>query len=89
MQSPVDRTLDHSLIFALIEIDHADAVAPGLTSSSPAVRRAALLALDQMDHPRISPELVLEQIKSADPSLRSTAASILARHTDWVDAVNR
>ncbi len=42
------RMLEHSLIFALIEIADPAATARGLTSDNSHVRRAALIALDQM-----------------------------------------
>ena len=45
-----DRGLEHSLIYALIQIDDPEATRAGLKSSNPAAQRTALIALDQMDH---------------------------------------
>ena len=45
---PADRTLEHSLTYALIEIAEPKAVEPGLKSENPRVRQAAMIALDMM-----------------------------------------
>ncbi len=49
-----DGFLKHSLIYALIEIGAFEATLPALGDSSPAVRRAALIALDQMNGTELS-----------------------------------
>jgi len=43
------------LIYALIQIDDRDGTLSGLADTNPNVRRAALIALDQMDHGRAQP----------------------------------
>src|SRR5262249_40784925 len=43
-----DRFLEHAIIYALIQINHRDNTAKYLADQLPAVRRAALIALDQM-----------------------------------------
>ncbi len=49
--SSLDRVLEHSVTYALIEIDNPAATsASGLQATSPRSRRAALIALDQMDN---------------------------------------
>ena len=53
LADPLDRTLEHALIYALIEIDDRASTLTGLADQSSQVRRAALMALDQMDHGRI------------------------------------
>ncbi len=44
-----DSFLQHSLIYALIQIGAFDATLPALSDADPRVRRAALIALDQMN----------------------------------------
>ena len=44
-----DSFLQHSLIYALIEIGAFEATLPALSDDDPQVRRAALIALDQMN----------------------------------------
>src|SRR5262249_22972986 len=43
-----DPVLDHSLTYALIETNDAKSTTVGLKDASPRIRRAALIALDQM-----------------------------------------
>src|SRR4030095_13411421 len=44
-----DRFLEHARIYALIRIADRSATVPGLDDPDPNVRRAVLLALDQME----------------------------------------
>jgi len=44
-----DSFLEHSLVYALIRIGAFDATLPALSDGDPCVRRAALIALDQMN----------------------------------------
>ena len=61
-----DRTLEHSIIFALIEMDAGASLNTGLTSSSPHVHRAALIALDQMRSSKLPPDKVVPLLDSPD-----------------------
>lgn len=78
-----DRMLNHSLTFALIEIGDPAALQPGLASKNSAVRRAALIALDQMPGKNLPAETAIPLLTSADPVLRDTAAWLVSRHRDW------
>ena len=53
-----DRFLQHALIFALIRIADRNATLLGLSDPSPAVRRGALIALDQMPEGRLNLDMV-------------------------------
>ena len=79
----VDRATEHSLIYALIEINHADATSRGLVSENADVQRAALLALDQMESAGIQPQHVIGRLDSKDVKLRETATWIARRHIQW------
>jgi putative membrane-bound dehydrogenase-like protein len=78
-----DRVLDHSLTYALIEINHPSVTAAGLASDSSRVRRAALIALDQMDDAKPEASAVAKALTDPDVPLRDTAAWIAARHPEW------
>ena len=78
-----DRVLEHSLTFALIEIGDADAVRPGLASPNPRTRRAALVALDQMEGGRLKAQDAAQALNAADPALKEAAWWIVSRHPDW------
>jgi len=82
-----DRILEHSLTFALIEIADPVATRPGLVSSNASIRRAALIALDQMPGGGLDPKSVASLLSSPDTLLKQTASWIIGRHQDWGDAL--
>jgi putative membrane-bound dehydrogenase-like protein len=77
------RVLEHSLIYALIEIGDAKATRQGLGSSHSGVRKAALLALDQMDDGGLAPEEVTTLLRSHDDAVRTTALWIASHRPEW------
>ena len=81
--APADRVLEHSLTYALIEIGDPGATAAGLRSSNARTRRAALVALDQMDGSRLRPETVAAELASKETVLKQTATWIVGRHPEW------
>ena len=82
-----DPALLHSLTYALIEIDDPASVRKGLKSPSPRVRRAALIALDQMQTSTIQPSDVIPLLSSNEPLLQETANWIAVQHSDWGGAL--
>ena len=58
LSRPTDQVLDHSLTYALIEIDQPEPTAKGLSSDDPRVRRSAMIALDQMENGKIEAAVV-------------------------------
>jgi putative heme-binding domain-containing protein len=73
-----DRFLEHSLIYALIRIDDREGTLAGLTDSNPSVRRAALIALDQMDHGGLTRDQVTPLLDPSNLPLQQAALSIVA-----------
>lgn len=82
-----DRVLEHSITYALIETDSANGTMQGLESSSTYEQRTALIALDQMDHGGLKPDLVSLYLTAKDPILRSTAYWVAGHHPDWGGAL--
>ncbi|HET6248946.1 MAG TPA: PVC-type heme-binding CxxCH protein [Tepidisphaeraceae bacterium] len=80
---PADRVLDHSLTYALMEIDDPASTAVGLSDASPRVRRSAMVALDQMVGAKLPPEPVVAGLSSRDTRLRESAAWIAGGHPEW------
>jgi putative membrane-bound dehydrogenase-like protein len=79
-----DRPLDHALTYALIEIADPSATAQGLAASDPRVRRAVMVALDQMGAAdRLDPRKVADWLNDGDSELRKSAAWVLGRHPEW------
>ncbi len=85
---PLDRILEHSVTYALIEInDPASTAAAGLQASASRSRRAALVALDQMDTQTLQANTVVSWLDSADPVLKDTAWWVAGHHPEWGDAL--
>ncbi|MGD9645516.1 MAG: HEAT repeat domain-containing protein, partial [Pirellulales bacterium] len=80
-----DRALEHALIYALIEIGDRQQTLPALADAQPAVRRAALIALDQMDGGELSTDLVAPLLDSDDPALVRAALEVVGKHPTWAD----
>ena len=83
LERNVDRAEEHALIYALIEIDHPDATSAGLSSEVAKVRRAALIALDQMEGGQLTSDIVAPLLEADDPALRSAALEIFGRRPHW------
>ncbi|MBI3879670.1 MAG: dehydrogenase, partial [Verrucomicrobia bacterium] len=79
------RVLEHSLIYALIEIADAPGTAAGLASPNANARRAALIALDQMDGGGLKPKDVLPLRYSTERLLKQTALWIISHRSEWGD----
>jgi putative heme-binding domain-containing protein len=79
---PNDRALDHSLTYALIEIGENDALRQALKADDVHVRRAALVALDQIGA-HVDPQLIIGILDDSDAALRDSARWIASRHPEW------
>jgi putative membrane-bound dehydrogenase-like protein len=84
---PADRVLEHSLTFALIEIADREGTAAALHSTNVATRRAALVALDQMDGGGLEPQSVAAELDATDSRMKQTAWWIASRHPEWGTAL--
>jgi putative membrane-bound dehydrogenase-like protein len=84
---PVDRVLEHSLTYALIEIADPAGTSAGLSSDNPRTARVAMIALDQMDGGKLEPERIAQLLASKEPILKETAVWITGRHPDWAGSL--
>ncbi len=82
-----DRITEHSITYALIEIDDPKGTAAGLLGRNPRVTRAGMVALDQMDGGKLDPKFVAGLLASSDPALKDTASWIVGRHREWAEAL--
>jgi len=78
-----DRACEHSLIYALLQIGDASRVRSALAGATPATRKVALIALDQMEAGNLQAANVLPQLESNDADLRAAAWWITEHHSDW------
>ncbi|MEQ9379357.1 MAG: HEAT repeat domain-containing protein, partial [Pirellulales bacterium] len=83
VNSENDRTLEHALIFAMIEIGSGDEVRPWLDNGTPDQRQAALITLDQMPNGQLSAEEVASLLASDSEGLRETAWWVVEHHKEW------
>ena len=83
LNAPVDRFLEHAVIFALIQLNDRPATLAGLQQNAPGTKRGALVALDQMEAGQLTPELVTPFLSVADPVLQQTALWVIAHHREW------
>ncbi|MDB6028655.1 MAG: putative rane-bound dehydrogenase [Verrucomicrobiales bacterium] len=81
-----DRVLDHSFIYALMELNDPRTTAEGLTNS-PSAQRIALVALDQMDNGGLKPEQVTPFLLSTNTQLKEAAAWVVSHHPEWGDVL--
>ena len=82
------RATEHALTYALIELGQPQPLTARLKAGeTPAVIRAALVALDQMDNSPLTAAQVVGWLDSTVPALRQTAAWIVGHRPDWGDAL--
>lgn len=81
-----DTFLDHSLIYALIQIGQPDLTRAGLSDSATRVRRGALLALSQMKNAGINRDQLAPLLRADAVELQRAAFSVAARD-DMVSAM--
>lgn len=88
LRRPADGFLEHSLIYALIQINRREAVLPGLRNADPRVQRAALIALDQMEDGQLTREEVGPLLDSDDTALQFAALNVISQRPNWTHAAH-
>ncbi|MDB6053012.1 MAG: hypothetical protein JWN25_535, partial [Verrucomicrobiales bacterium] len=78
-----DPFLEHTLVYALVQIGDPVQTRLGLKSSFTPVQKAAMTALDQMDSGRLEFIDILPALKNEDKELRKSAIWILKHHLSW------
>jgi putative membrane-bound dehydrogenase-like protein len=84
-----DRSLEHAVIYSLIEIGDPTAIRNALASPRPEVQRAALLALDQMPTGNLNAAQVLPLLTSTNSLVRDAARWIVNHRTAWSGDIAR
>jgi hypothetical protein len=78
-----DRILQHSIIYALIELNDSEKTHRGVSGTAPGTIAAALMALDQMPSGSVKSKEVIPLLNSPHARLRDTARWIVTQHTEW------
>ncbi len=81
--NPEDRFVEHSVIYSLIQLKQPAALVPLLTKGDARTRKAALIALDQMEASPLRETHVLPFLSDADAELRRAALWVASRHAAW------
>lgn len=84
---PGDRVLEHSLIYALIELGSPEVLKKHLQDATFGAKRAALIALDQIPNGGLRASDVVPDLTSGEENLRQTAQWITAHHPEWDGAL--
>ncbi|WP_417749858.1 PVC-type heme-binding CxxCH protein [Rosistilla oblonga] len=82
----VDRSEQHAIIYALIEIDAIDPTRKGLVAESAATRLGALIAIDQLDSGSLTAEEMTRLLDDPDDAVRAAALQIIRQHAEFRDA---
>jgi putative membrane-bound dehydrogenase-like protein len=86
-----DRSMEHSLIYALIEAGRPTTLMAALDSKDPRMVRAALYGLDQMElrlpEPVVPRDRVLALCDAHDPAVRDAAWWVASQHPEWVETL--
>ncbi len=81
------RIVEHSFIYAMIEIGDVEEVRRGLHDGTPSQRKAAFIALDQISDGKLSAEDVVPLLSSDNALLHDTAWWIVDHHREWADVL--
>ena len=81
------RFLEHALIYAMIRIADREATLVALDHANPRVKRAGLIALDQMTGGDLTRDSVAPLLDTDDPDLQQAALDVISRHDGWSDEI--
>lgn len=84
---PDDRFVEHSIIYALMSLQEATPLFEALSDSSSKVRKAALIALDQMTGSTLRWEHLSPLLMTEDRELRHAAFWVASHHPEWSEHV--
>ncbi|MBL8190861.1 MAG: HEAT repeat domain-containing protein, partial [Acidobacteria bacterium] len=84
-----DRFIEHAIIYSLIQLNESGSLVAALKSPAAGTRKAALIALDQLDNSPIVAAHAAPFLGEADAALRKTSLWVFSRHadkTEWANA---
>jgi putative membrane-bound dehydrogenase-like protein len=82
-----DRFIEHAVIYSLIGLADRRTTLEALRSPQPRVRKAALIALDQMDATPLERRHLGPFLTDPDKELRGAALWVVSHHPDWAGEV--
>jgi putative membrane-bound dehydrogenase-like protein len=78
---------DHAIVYSLIQLNEPATLKQKLKAKHSRVRRAALIALDQLDESPLEQSDVERLLTSTDSELTRAALWVMTHHPDWADSV--
>ncbi|HTM52187.1 MAG TPA: HEAT repeat domain-containing protein, partial [Bryobacteraceae bacterium] len=78
-----DRFVEHSIIYSLITLGQVEPLRAALRQPAPKIRKAALIALDQIDGSPLRREEAVPLAGSKDRELRAAALFAVSHHPGW------
>ncbi len=87
LRKGADQFLEHALIYALIRINDRKSTLAALDDANPRVRRAGLIALDQMKDGNLARDQVVPVLDTDDSALQQAALEIISNRPGWSGAV--
>lgn len=79
-----DRFVEHAIIYSLTTLNHPDPLTDVLAkASNKKKKKAAVIALDQMDSSPLTKAHLLPFLSSKDKELRDTGVWIASHHPEW------
>ena len=85
--NPDDRFVEHAIIYALITLKSPVPLFQALGDTSATIRKAALIALDQMDGLPLKKNQLVPFLNSNDKQLQQTGVWVALHHPGWADIV--
>lgn len=85
-----DRFIEHAVIYSLIQLKDQPALIAALKSPAAGTRKAALIALDQMDESLITAQMAAPFLGEGEAELRKAGLWVFGHHAEgleWAEAV--
>ncbi|MGV3502571.1 MAG: PVC-type heme-binding CxxCH protein [Adhaeribacter sp.] len=84
---PADRFVEHAIIYSLITLNSSAPLVAALDHAQAPVRKAALIALDQMEGAPLRRQHLAPFLASRDAGLRQAGIWVAGHHPAWTDVV--
>jgi len=85
--NPDDRFVEHAIIYSLITLKSPEPLAQALADTSANIRKAALVALDQMDGAPLKKGQLEPFLNSNNKQLQQTGIWVAMHHLGWADVI--
>lgn len=85
--NPEDRFVEHAIIYALISLENPEPLFKALDDASSNVKKAALIALDQMNESPLRKYNLEPFLTDENSELQLTGVWVASHHPEWTDVI--